>query len=202
MEVKDIINYDFIGSQIDEVIERELDSTRTTITKDEIRSIVENVLWRCGIHVGGKDMVIKHQGVIDRYHRGLFVAVKELDKDGVHLYPLRPGQTVDILMEPGGWETVRVESNPAAEHDPQALRVRLDVGEMTPVVGAAARMSSLLEAKRRQQPPETPVVSALARRAVPLDMRPRAEIEAAKAAEISEIEGEVKQIEHKTDGNP
>ena len=193
--------YDYISDQLDAVIDRELDATRTSITRAEIKEIVENVLWRCGIHVGGKDMVIKHQGVIDRYHRGLFVAVKELDKDGVHLYPLRPGQTVDILMEPGGWETVRVESNPAAEHDPQALRVRLDVGEMTPVVGAAARMSSLLEAKRRQQPPETPVVSALARRAVPLDMRPRAEIEAAKAAEISEIEGAVKELEYKTDGD-
>lgn len=170
-------NYDFISDQLDEVIDRELDSTRTSITRAEIRSIVENVLWRCGVKIGGKDLRIKHEGYIDKYHRGLFVAVRDADREGVHLYPLKPGQCVDILTDRGEWETVRVERNPAAIDDPAALRVRLDVDDETPVIGAYARRSALL------------------------DMRPRAEIEAAKKAEIRAIEGEVKELEYKTDGN-
>lgn len=159
------VSYDYISDQLDDVIDRELDSTRTSITRAEIRSIVENVLWRCGVKIGGKDLKIKHEGYIDRYHRGLFVAVRDADREGVHLYPLKPGQTVDILMDSGAWETVRVESNPAAAGDPAALRVRLDVDDETPVIGAYARRSALL------------------------DMRPREEIEAAKAAEIKQLEG-------------
>lgn len=169
--------YDYIADQLDEVIDRELDSTRTTITRAEIRSIVENVLWRCGVKIGGKDLRIKHEGYIDRYHRGLFVAVRDADREGVHLYPLKPGQCVDILTDRGEWETVRVEKNPAALDDPAALRVRLDVDDETPVIGAYARRSALL------------------------DMRARAEIEAAKKAEIKQIEGEVKKIEYPTHGN-
>lgn len=169
--------YDYIADQLDEVIDRELDSTRTTITRAEIRSIVENVLWRCGVKIGGKDLKVKHEGYIDRYHRGLFVAVRDADREGVHLYPLKPGQCVDILTDAGQWETVRVERNPAADGDPAALRVRLDVDDETPVIGTYARRSALL------------------------DMRPREAIEAAKKAEILAIEGGEKDLEHKTDGD-
>lgn len=163
MKDKDYI-FDFVANELDEVIERELDSTRTTITKEEIRAIVENVLWRCGIRIGGKDLKVKHEGYIDRYHRGLFVAVRAAESDCVKLFPLKPGTCVDLLNDRGEWETVRVERNPAAEGDPAALRVRLDVDDETPVIGAYARRSALL------------------------DMRPRAEIETAKAAEIRAIE--------------
>lgn len=194
-------SYDYIADQLDDVIDRELDATRTSITRAEIRSIVENVLWRCGVKIGGKDLKIKHEGYIDRYHRGLFVAVRDADKEGVHLYPLKPGQTIDILMDSGAWETVRVEKNPAALDDPAALRVRLDVDDETPVIGAYARRSAQLEMKKQNKPTETPVIGASARRSVPVDMRPRAEIEAAKKAEIRAIEGKVKEIEHKTDGD-
>lgn len=195
------VSYDYISDQLDDVIDRELDATRTKITRSEIRKIVENVLYRCGVKIGGKDLRIKHEGYIDKYHRGLFVAVRDADREGVHLYPLKPGQTVDILMDSGAWETVRVERNPVAEADPQALRVRLDVGDDTPVIGAYARRSAQLEMKKQNKPTETPVIGASARRSVPVDMRPRAEIEAAKKAEIRAIEGKVKEIEHKTDGD-
>lgn len=196
MQDKDI-SYDYIADQLDEVIDCELGKTRTKITREEIKDIVENVLWRCGIKIGAKDLRIKHEGYIDKYHRGLFVAVRDVDREGVHLYPLKPGQTVDIMTDSGYWETVRVERNPAAEGDPQALRVRLAVDDETPVIGAVARRAGLIELLQNQ----SAAIGKSAVRDVSIDMRPRAEIEAAKNAEIRAIEGGEKQIEHQDNGD-
>ena len=168
--------YNYISDQLDEVIERELDATRTTITKEEIKEIMRTVLWRCGLRVGGNDLKIKHEGYIDRYHRGLYIAVPS-EGDRVTLYSLKPGSSVDILNERGEWQTVKVEKNPAAIDDPKALRVRLDVDDETPVIGAYARRSALL------------------------DMRPREQLAAAEATEIRRLEGEVKELEHQNNGD-
>lgn len=175
MEDKEI-TYNYIADQLDEVIDRELDGKRTTITKEEIKEIMRTVLWRCGLRVGGNDLKIKHEGYIDRYHRGLYIAVPS-EGDRVTLYSLKPGTSVDILNERGEWQTVKVEKNPAAMDDPQALRVRLDVDDETPVIGTYARRCAVL------------------------DWRPREELAAAEAVEIRRLEGGEKQIEYPTNGN-
>ena len=141
-------SYELMQDEIDEAIRIELQKidpqNGQKITRNDIKNIVTRVLTRCGIETRPGGAGIAHKGLIDRYHKGLFVAVRQPDKDGVHLYPLRPGSTVDILTDEG-WQTVKVKVNPDADADPQALRVMLDVDDDTPVIGCFARVAGAID---------------------------------------------------------
>lgn len=113
-----------------------------------IYKIIRTICARWGLFFEGDNAGFSRWGTVDKHRNLLALWVRR--GDGIHLYPLREGQKIDLLVD-NEFRTVEVVRNDDPAAGRTEPRLKLDVDDDVAVFGATAKMCVALPGSEHKQ---------------------------------------------------